>query len=41
MFIGFRRVEKVGDFWCWFLTQGLDLKGLDLFLYGIPGFDTI
>jgi hypothetical protein len=40
MFIGFKRVAKAGGFRGRFRNQGLDLKGLDLFLCGIPGFDT-
>jgi hypothetical protein len=39
MFIGFRRVAKVSVFRGRFMAQGLDIKGLDRFLCGIPGFD--
>lgn len=40
MFIGYRRVVKVGVFCGLFRAQGLDLKGLVSILCGIPGFDT-
>jgi len=39
MFIGFRRVAKVGVFLGRFKDQGLDIKGIERFLCGIPGFD--
>ncbi|WP_421558644.1 hypothetical protein [Pseudomonas canadensis] len=39
MFIGFRRVAKDGVFGWLFQAQGLDIKGLERFLCGIPGFD--
>ena len=39
MFIGFRRVAKVGVTSWSFQPQGLDIKGLERFLCGIPGFD--
>jgi len=39
MFIGLRRVAKAGSFRRRFRIQGLDYKGLDWFLCGIPGFD--
>jgi hypothetical protein len=40
MFIGFRRVAKECVFVGYFQAQGLDIKGLERFLCGIPGFDT-
>jgi len=39
MFIGFRRVAEDGVFIGCFQAQGLDIKGLERFLCGIPGFD--
>ncbi|MNN63104.1 hypothetical protein D3C81_1784530 [compost metagenome] len=41
MFIGFQRVAKDAAFCGLFVVQRLDYKGLDCFLCGIPGFDTV